>query len=307
MFAALSCFSCSSESEEVVFLADPVFTNLFFSDSTERKEIRTIAGAYSYSLKFIEYDVITNNKEETAVEAVPALKHALINGSHIILSPLISSLVLYSSSAAGENEDPVISLLKNYPIEKVVFWLSEPGIADDLYYRIVRNETQGWYDAGRFGGTYKSGNTAFIYIENDEKGESNAVSFSQGTELSGAGPAELFTISKNASVKILRDTLNQMISRIGEESVLGVYAGLKTADIIKLARDLGLFVICEQAEWLITNKNGSFGTVKENLPVVFERVFKKINEITAPEFEEYAAITEEVMVIPDQIEFMVIQ
>ncbi len=305
MYTVISCFSCTSE--EVVFIADTVFTDLFLSDRKERKEIRAAAGAYNYSLKIIKYEINPNSEEKTAVEAIAVLESASLKGSHIILSPMISNLVLYPSAAADENEDPVISLLKKYPIEKIVFWLSEADTYNDYYFRILRNETQGWYDAGLFGGTYGSGKSAFMFIENDEKGEAKALSFSQGTEASGAAPAKLITIPKKASVKEIRDTLNLMISGIGDKSVLGVYAGLKTADIIKLSRELGLFVICEQAEWLIDKNDESFGTIKENFPVVFARVFEKIKEFTTPESGGNTTVTEQKMVIPDQIEFMVIQ
>ena len=293
IYFLFSSFSCSSD--KVYFVADPVFSNLFLSNNAVKKEIRTIAGSYNYSLNILEYDSITDNRENTVAKITPELEKALLNGSQIILSPMISNLVVTDNAEDGGAEDAVISLLRKFPVEQIVFWVSEADVQDN-YYRIVRNGTQGWYDAGLFGGNYSSMGTAFIYIENDEKGESNALSFSQGVEASGAEASALFTIAKNVSISELRAILDSLKVSITDKSVLGVYAGSKTLDIIKLARELGLFVICEQAEWIIEKNDESFGTIKENLPVVFERVFDKIRNIS-----------ENGMVITGQMDFVVVE
>jgi len=306
-YILLSSIACSSE--KIVFIADPVFANLFLTDKEVKKEIRDIAASYNYSLAFLEYDSITTTVEGSTVKIDPKLEKALMNGSQIILSPMLSNLVVSGDAAEGNAEDTVISIIREIPVEQIVFWVSETDALDDNYYRIIRDSTQGWYDAGLFGGTYTSKGTAFIYIGNDKKGESNALSFSQGAGDSGAEASEIFTISKTASVTELREILDSASVSIADKSVLGVYAGAKTADIIKLARELGLFVICEYAEWIIEKNDESFGTITENLPVVFERVFEKIQKISIPENNENEndAVTENVMIIPGQMDFIVIQ
>jgi len=304
LYILLAGFSCASD--EVVFVADPVFTNLFLSDRQVKKEIRAIAGSYTYSLKFLEYDLLTNSGEGTADKTAFELKKALIQGSKIILSPMLSLLVAADDTEEDILADAVITVLKELSVNQLVYWVSQADALSDNYYRIVRSGSQGWYDAGLFGGTYNSGSTFFIYIENDEKGESHALSFLQGAIDSGASPTEVITMSKNTSIKEMRQILDSMGVSNTDNSVLGVYAGIKTEDIIKLARELGLFVVCEQAEWLIDNNNESFGTIKENLPIVFERVFRKLNEISIPEYNESFAVTENDMIIPSQMEFVVI-
>jgi hypothetical protein len=302
LFASVSC-----SSEEVIVIADPVFNNLFLSDKVTKKEIRVEARVHNYSLNILEYDVLTNNREITASKIIPNLEKALLNGNQIILSPLLSNMVLTNYTEEGDAKDEVLSLLSEFPVEQIIYWISEVDTLYDNYYRIVRNGSQGWFDGGKFGGTYNSGITAFIYIENDEIGEANALSFSQGTESTGAEATALFTIAKNASATEIRTTLDSMIVSVTDKSVLGVYAGTKTADIIELARNLGLFVICEQAEWLIDNDNETFGTIKENLPVVFERVFERIKKISTPEYKRNSTVTDYVRIIPGQMDFIVIE
>lgn len=306
IYIIFSSFSCSSK--KVLFITDPVFFNLFLSEKVIRKEIQSEAGANNYTLNFLEYDSITVNKEISAAEITQKLEKALLNGNQIILSPMLSNMLIaeYSGEDVDDIEDEVISLLKVFPVGQLVLWVSENSTPDVNYNRIVRNGTSGWYDAGQYGGTLNTGSTAFIYINDDEKGEINAESFSQGTEDSGAKETVFHTIAKNTSVTELRKILDSIREINNEKLVLGVYAGSKTADIIKLARDLGMFVICEQAEWLIDKNDESFGTIKENLPVVFERVFEMIKKISISENNENDTLLENYMIIPSLMDFMVV-
>ena len=279
MSVVVSCISCASD--ELVFITDPAFNTFFLNDNTLRKDLSSAAKSYNFSLVFLEYDSLTKNSGSSTGRIVLELKKSLEKGSRFILSPMFSSLVVSDKPS----EDQVISLLRGILPEQVVIWIPDKEALLGNYHKIIRDNTKGWYDAGLFAGENAGGNkVAFLYIVNDIAGEACAQAFAKGTEESSGYGTEILSFPKSAPVSEIRKTLESLKNE--NISILGIYAGVKTADIIQLAREFDLFIICEQAEWILGETAGNYGTIRENFPAEFEIIFSFLRQMATEELPE---------------------